>query len=92
MMTDAYPLAIVLSVTVLSWLVVGAIISFLFIPNHKYYLVTINQIIALAAVAVFILLGFSIKISIFVLVGALAFSGIAEIIFCLYQTKKYKFL
>ena len=92
MMTDAYPLAIVLSVTVLSWLVVGAIISFLFIPNHKYYLVTINQIIALAAVAVFILLGFSIKISIFVLVGALAFSGIVEIIFCLYQTKKYKFL
>ena len=92
MMTDAYPLAIVLSVTVLSWLVVGAIISFLFIPNHKYYLVTINQIIALAAVAVFILLGFSIKISVFVLVGALAFSGIAEIIFCLYQTKKYKFL
>ena len=91
-MTDAYPLAIVLSVTVLSWLVVGAIISFLFIPNHKYYLVTINQIIALAAVAVFILLGFSIKISVFVLVGALAFSGIAEIIFCLYQTKKYKFL
>jgi PST family polysaccharide transporter len=55
-------------------------------------LVTINQIIALAAVAVFILLGFSIKISVFVLVGALAFSGIAEIIFCLYQTKKYKFL
>ena len=92
MMTDAYPLAIVLSVTVLSWLVVGAIISFLFIPNHKYYLVTINQILALAAVAVFILLGFSIKISVFVLVGALAFSGIAEIIFCLYQTKKYKFL
>ena len=92
MMTDAYPLAIVLSVTVLSWLVVGAIISFLFIPNHKYYLVTINQIIALAAVAVFILLGFSIKISIFVLVGALAFSGIVEIIFCLYQTKKYKLL
>lgn len=91
-MTDAYPLAIVLSVTVLSWLVVGAIISFLFIPNHKYYLVTINQIIALVSVALFILCGFSIKISIFVLVGALAFSGIVEIIFCLYQTKKYKFL
>lgn len=91
-MTDAYPLAIVLSVTVLSWLVVGAIISFLFIPNHKYYLVTINQILALASVALFILLGFSIKISIFVLVGALAFSGIMEIIFCLYQTKKYKLL
>lgn len=91
-MTDAYQLAIVLSFTVLSWLVVGAIISFLFIPNQKYYLVTINQIIALASVAVFILIGFSIKISIFVLVGALAFSGLVEIVFCLYQTKKYKFL
>lgn len=92
MMTDSYYLAIVLSFTVLSWLIVGAIISFLFIPNQKYYLVTINQIIALAAVAVFILLGFIIKISIFVLVGALAFSGLVEIVFCMYQTKKYKFL
>ncbi len=89
-MTDSYPLAIILSVTILSWLVVGAIISFIFIPNNKYYLVTINQIIALVSVGLFILIGFTIKISIFVLVGALAFSGIVEIIYCLYQTKKLK--
>ena len=91
-MTDAFPLAIILSVTILSWLIVGAIISFLFIPNHKYYLVTMNQILALVSVAIFIFLGFSIKISIFVLVGSLAFSAIVEIVFCLYQTKKYKML
>lgn len=91
-MTDAYPLAVILSITVLSWLVVGAIISFLFIPNHQYYLVTINQVVALASVVLFILCGFSIKISIFVLVGSLAFSGIVEIVFCVYQTKKYKLL
>lgn len=91
-MTDAFPLAIILSVTILSWLIVGAIISFLFIPNHKYYLVTMNQILALVSVAIFIFLGFSIKISIFVLVGSLAFSAIVEIVFCLYQTKKYKLL
>ena len=91
-MTDAYPLAIVLSTTIMSWLIVGAIISFLFIPNHKNYLIAINQVIALAAVVIFVLLGFLIKISIFVLVGALAFSAIVEIIFCLYQTRKYKLL
>jgi len=87
-----YPLAIVLSTTIMSWLIVGAIISFLFIPNHKNYLIAINQVIALAAVVIFVLLGFLIKISIFVLVGALAFSAIVEIIFCLYQTRKYKLL
>ena len=59
-MIEAFPLAIILSVTILSWLIVGAIISFLFIPNHKYYLVTMNQIIALISVALFIFLGFSI--------------------------------
>lgn len=91
-MTDAYPLAIILSVTILSWLIVGAIISFIFIPNHKYYLVTMNQIMALVSVALFIFLGFSIQITIFVLVGSLAFSAIVEIIFCLYQTKKHKLL
>lgn len=91
-MIDSYPLSVVLSITVLSWLVVGAVINFLFIPNNKYYLVTINQIIALVSVALFIILGFSFKISIFILVGALAFSGIMEILFSFYQVKKHKLL
>lgn len=91
-MTDAYPIAIILSVTILSWLVVGAIISFLFIPNHKNYLVTLNQLVALGTVVFFIIIGFSFKISLFVLAGSLAFSAIIEIIFCLYLTRKYKFL
>ena len=91
-MKDAYPLAIVLSFTVLSWLLVGAFISFLFIPSRKYYLVTINQVIALMSVILFIVGGFSIKISVFVLAGSLAFSGLMEIAFCIYQTKKYKLL
>lgn len=91
-MKQAYPLAIILSITVLSWLVVGAFISFLFIPNNMYYLVTINQVVALFSLILFIVLGFSVKVSIFVLVGALAFSGVMEIIFCIWQTKKYKLL
>lgn len=91
-MKDAYPLAVALSFTVLSWLVVGAFINFLFIPSKKYYLVTFNQVISLISVILFIVGGFSIKISIFVLAGSLAFSGLMEIIFCIYQTKKYKLL
>lgn len=91
-MKDAYPLAVVLSITVLSWLVVGAFINFLFIPSKKYYVVTLNQVIALISVILFIFGGFSIKISVFVLAGSLAFSGLMEIIFCIYQTKKYNLL
>ncbi len=91
-MKQAYPVAIILSITVLSWLVVGAFISFLFIPNNRFYLVTINQVVALFSLILFIVLGFSLKVSIFVLVGALAFSGVMEIVFCVWQTKKYKLL
>jgi len=91
-MSAAYPLAIILSITVLSWLIVGAIINFLFIPEKKYYLVTINQFVALAAVVVFICAGFYFQINTYILTGSLAFSGIAEIIFCMYQVRKYRLL
>lgn len=91
-MKESYPLAVILSVTVLSWLVVGAVISFIFIPHNKNYLVTINQVIALVSVAGFIFIGFFYSVNIYVLVGSLAFSGLMEIVFCFYHIKKHKLL
>lgn len=91
-MIQSYYLTIILSITVLSWLVVGAYISFVFIPNFKYFFVTRNQILAAASFAICVAVGLVLFKSIFVLAIAMAFSGIVEIIYCLYLSKKYKFL
>jgi PST family polysaccharide transporter len=57
LMLDAYLLAVVLSVTVLVWLVVGCYISFIFVPQNKYYFVTRNQVIAFLSFFVFCIPG-----------------------------------
>ncbi len=91
-MIFAYPLAVLLSVTVMTWLVVGAYISFVFIPANKYFLVSKNQLIALGSFAIYTIIGLSIYNSILVLGIAIALSGITEIIYCKLITKKYKLL
>lgn len=91
-MGEAYYLAIFLSVTVMSWLVVGAYISFVFIPNKKYYFVSKNQVIALVSFFLFTLIGLFLSKSILVFGIALAMSGLTEIIYCKFLTKKFKLL
>lgn len=91
-MAPAYPLSIVLSFTVVSWLVVGAFISFVFIPNNKNYFIAQNQVFALVSVSLFTFIGFLFSKSIFVLIIALALSGLVEIIFCYYKIFKNKLL
>lgn len=91
-MGEAYYLAVLLSVTVMSWLVVGAYISFVFIPNKKYYFVSKNQVVALVSFILFTLLGFLFFKNILVFGVALAMSGLTEIIYCKYLTKKFKLL
>lgn len=91
-MLPAYPLAILLSVTVMTWLVVGAYISFVFIPQNKYYLVTKNQIIALSSFVIYALVGLFIFKNILIFGAAMALSGLTEILYCKYITKKNKLL
>lgn len=88
----SYPLSILLSVTVMTWLVVGAYISFVFIPNKKYFLVTKNQIIALCSFILYALVGLFFYNDILVFGFALALSGLTEIFYCKYVTKKYQML
>ncbi|MDH2207313.1 MULTISPECIES: oligosaccharide flippase family protein [unclassified Empedobacter] len=88
----AYPLSILLSVTVMTWLVVGAYISFVFIPNNKYFLVTKNQLIALVSFALYTTIGLLLYQNILVFGATMALSGITEIIYCIYVTKRNKLL
>jgi len=91
-MISAYPLALILSLTILVWLVVGSYISFIFVPLNKYYYVTLNQIIALISFLVFGVIGILVQKNIIMIVLALSLSGLCEIAFCNYLIKTKKML
>lgn len=91
-MLEAYPLSVILSITVLVWLVVGSYISFIFIPQNKYNYVSKNQVVALLSFLFYCICGFLITKSIYVLVISIALSGLTEILFCKYVIKKNNLL
>lgn len=91
-MEDSYYLAILLGFTVVSWLVVGAYINFVFIPNNKNYFITANQVIAMFSFFALCIGGLMIYNNIMVFGVALALSGILEIIYCEYITRKHHLL
>ncbi|MDR0834545.1 MAG: oligosaccharide flippase family protein [Candidatus Symbiothrix sp.] len=90
-MTGAYPLAIVLSTTILTWLVNGSYINFVFVPENRYYFVTKNQVVALITCLVTCFTGLLLK-DILVVASSLAISGLCEIVYCRYVIKKYHLL
>ncbi|NDP19855.1 MAG: oligosaccharide flippase family protein [Paludibacter sp.] len=92
LMLDSYPLAIILSGTVLVWLVVGSYVNFIFIPNNKYYYVTRNQIVAFITFFLFCIPGILIFQNIMSIVAALTLSGFSEILYCKYLIKKHNLL
>lgn len=92
LMISAYPMAIVLSISILVWLVVGSYISFVFVPANKYYLVTKNQFVAFLTFFIFCVIGLYIFKNILLIPIALSLSGICEIIYCRYLIKKHKLL
>lgn len=88
----AYPLSILLSFTIMVWLVVGAYISFVFVPKNQYFFVTKNQIVALCSFGIFCFLGLMLKQSIIILGVAIALSGFCEILYCKWVIYKLKLL
>lgn len=48
-MEDSYYLSILLAVTIVSWLVVGAYIILFFIPNNINKYIAINQVMAMCS-------------------------------------------
>ena len=91
-MRDAIPVTMILSITIYTWLVVGAYLNFIFVPQNKYYFVTINQFVALFSCILLMSVGLLIWRDVTMVALVRMLSGIAEIIFCTYITRKHKFL
>lgn len=90
---EAYYLAIPLSLTIMSWLVVGAYINFTFIPNRLNHLVTHNQLLATAVFFLTCLGGLNLFWeSIYMMGIAIALSALVEILFCVYIVRRLKLL
>ena len=91
-MVDAYPLAIIISASMMVWLIVGSYINFIFVPQNKYYFVTRNQFMAFISFIVFCVIGILIFHTIAAVVLALTLSGYCEIVYCNYLIRKHKLL
>lgn len=91
-MVNAYPISIVLSITILTWIVVGSYISFVFVPNEKFYYVTKNQFVAVLSFFFYCAIGLFFYNNIIVLAFALSLSGLTEIVYCRFVIKKENLL
>lgn len=91
-MLEAYPLAVILSITILAWLIVGCYNNFIFIPNEKFYFVAQNELIALVTFFIFTAIGLVFFHTIFVIVISLGLSSLCEILYCIYLIKKHNLL
>lgn len=89
-MLQSYYLAIFLSFTILSWLVVGAYLNFVFIPQGKSYLVTYNQLFALVSFFLVCGIGLMVNKNLMIIGAAVACSGLIELIYCHYMTMRLK--
>lgn len=80
-MLDAYPVSVLMSITLFGWLIVGAYIYHIFIPNNKNYLITLNQSVSLLSFVVMLVPGILFLPGIYAVVVPLALSAITEIVF-----------
>ena len=85
-------LTIIMSLTVMSWMLVGCIVNFLFIPINRYDLISKNQIVAFVSFFWFSFTGFFFIKSVYVVAFAIAFSALSEILFCFAMVIKLKFI
>lgn len=83
-MIGAYPIAVILSVTVYTYLVVGAYLQFVYISRGQYKVVAENQVVAMLTCLLLCSVGLYIVPSAWVVAVSLSLSGIAEIVYCKY--------
>ena len=91
-MTTAYPLMLILSITLITWMIVNCYISFVFVPKGHYNYVFGNQVAAVISLFVLVTVGLLISKSIFSVVIALALSSFFELFYCKILIKKEKLL
>ena len=81
-MLAAYPVAMVLSMTVYTFLVVGAYLQFVYIARGHYRVVAINQVVAMLTCLSLCGVGLCIAPSAWIVAASLSLSGMVEIVFC----------
>lgn len=91
-MTDAYPILIILSFTILSWLIVGAYNYHIFIPQKQNLTITKTQFVSLIGFIVLLIPNFIYSPNLQMIVLALSISSIIEIIYATQIIKKEKLL
>ncbi len=91
-MLGAYPLTIILSCSLYTWMVIDCFLDFLFIPAGLYTHITRNQVVAFLTCALFCAIGLLITHNILVIAIALTLSEFCELLYCHYITHKYQLL
>jgi len=84
----AYPVSIILSTTILFWMLGTAFVNFVFVPTDNRYLVTINQVVALVTCLSIVAVWLYLIPSVYGVATGLAISGFCEVIFCIFVTWK----
>jgi PST family polysaccharide transporter len=87
----AHNLTIIMSLTILSWLLVGCIVNFVFIPANRYDLISKNQLIAFISFFAFCFTGLFFIKTVYVIAFGIAFSALLEILFCFMMVVKLDF-
>ncbi len=91
-MTDAYEISIVLSFTILSWLIIGSYNNFLYVPLKKYNLVTRNQIFSFFSFVILSLIAIVYFKNVLFFAIAFSLSSMTEVIYSRYLIYKHKLL
>lgn len=86
-MMSAYPVAVVLSFTIYSFLVVGAYLQFVFIARGEYRVVAYNQLIAMVTCLLICVVGTLWFPSAWMAAASLSLSGGMEIVYCKYRKR-----
>lgn len=89
-MLGAYPLLIILSLSIFVSLTVGAISNFIFVPLNYYFVIFRNQFLASLIFLVVAFGGIYLGAGIIILPLSITISGFVEIVYCTYIVHKQK--
>ncbi|MER1940084.1 oligosaccharide flippase family protein [Castellaniella sp. FW104-16D08] len=87
---DAYPISIILSINIMTILVVGGFIYFVFVPQHRYDLILKNQLVSIFSFSLACALFLLIRFNMYSIILALVVSAVAEIVYSSMQIRNLK--
>lgn len=91
-MMSSYGVTVILSFTILCWLVVGVFLQFYFVPAGYTRHILYNQIVAMSSCFIVAGVGLYFWHNVYALAVAYAFSGLCEIFYCYIVAKNKRML